>query len=280
MTKETKAALLMTAAAFFLSLVPLAVKLVPANSGIPTSEKLVARGMVAVIVTFILIRKRGESLVSGKPWLLFLRSSLGTIGMVLYFVALEKLPLADTVTINKLSPFFVLLFSWIFLGEKLKKIQIIAICTAFAGVALVANPIGMSVSGAILLALASAVFAGAAYTTLRALRKYDSPLRVVFWFSLFSVVAFLPKTISGGVMPTGNTILPLLGIGIAGVLGQILMTTAYRFAPGAKVAVYGYLSVVFSVIWQVSVFKEIPSMMVLGGAIMVMTGGWINYKFR
>ena len=280
MTKETKAALLMTAAAFFLSLVPLAVKLVPADSGIPTSEKLVARGLVAVIVTFILIKKRGESLVPGKPWLLFLRSALGTLGMVTYFLALEKLPLADTVTINKLSPFFVLLFSWIFLGEKLKKIQIIAILTAFAGVALVANPVGMTVSGAIILALASAVFAGAAYTTLRALRKYDSPLRVVFWFSLFSVVAFLPKTISGGVIPTGTTILPLLGIGIAGVLGQILMTTAYRFAPGGKVAVYGYLSVVFSVIWQISVFQEIPSVMVLSGAVLVMTAGWINYRYR
>lgn len=270
----------MTAAAFFLSLVPLAVKLVPTDSGIPTSEKLVARGLVAVVVTFILLKKRGESLVSGKPWLLFLRSTLGTIGMVLYFTALEKLPLADTVTVNKLSPFFVLLFSWMFLGEKLKRIQIIAIITAFAGVALVANPVGMSVSAAILLALASAVFAGAAYTTLRALRKFDSPLRVVFWFSLFSVIAFLPDTISAGVMPTGITILPLLGIGIAGVLGQILMTAAYRYAPGGKVAVYGYLSVVFSVIWQISVFREIPSTMVLAGSMLVMTGGWINYKFR
>lgn len=280
MTKETKAALLMTAAAFFLSLVPLAVKLVPADSGIPTSEKLVARGLVAVLVTFILIKRRGESLVSGKPLLLFLRSALGTIGMVLYFVALEKLPLADTVTINKLSPFFVLLFSRMFLGEKLKKVQFIAILTAFSGVVLVANPVGMEVSRAILLALASAVFAGAAYTTLRALRKHDSPLRIVFWFSLFTVVAFLPKTISSGVIPTGTTILPLLGIGIAGVLGQILMTTAYRYAPGGKVAVYGYLSVVFSVIWQISVFGSIPSIMVLTGALLVMTGGWMNYRYR
>ncbi len=280
MTKETRAALLMTAAAFFLSLVPLAVKLVPQDSGIPTSEKLVARGLVAVVVTFILLKKRGESLVSGKPWLLFLRSALGTLGMISYFVALEKLPLADTVTVNKLSPFFVLLFSWIFLGEKLRKIQVVAIATAFIGVALVANPIGVTVSRAMLLALSSAVFAGAAYTTLRALRKYDSPLRVVFWFSLFSVVAFLPKTISNGVLPTGTTILPLLGIGIAGVLGQVLMTTAYRYAEGGKVAIYGYLSVVFSVLWQITVFRDIPSLLVLGGATLVMAGGWINYKFR
>ncbi|MCP4646123.1 MAG: EamA family transporter, partial [bacterium] len=108
MRKETKAALLMTAAAFFLSLVPLAVKLIPPESGIPTSEKLVARGLIAAVVTFVLLKKRRESLIPGKPWLLLLRSALGTIGMVLYFVALEKLPLADTVTINKLSPFFVL----------------------------------------------------------------------------------------------------------------------------------------------------------------------------
>ncbi len=268
----------MTAAAFFLSLVPLAVKLVPADSGVPTSEKLVARGLVAVIVTFILMKRKGESLVSGKPSLLFLRSALGTIGMILYFVALETLPLAETVTVNKLSPFFVLLFSWIFLGEKLKKVQILAICTAFAGVALVARPTGMTFNNAMLLALASAVFAGAAYTTLRALRNYDSPLRVVFWFSLFSVTAFLPKTIVDGVMPTRATILPLLGIGVAGVLGQVLMTSAYRYATGGRVAIYGYLSVVFSVLWQITVFNDVPTAPVLAGAALVMTAGWINYK--
>ncbi len=270
----------MTSAAFFLSLVPMAVKLVPADSGVPTSEKLVARGLIAAIVTFILMKKRGESMISGKPWLLFLRSALGTVGMILYFVALETLPLADTVTVNKLSPFFVLLFSWIFLGEKLKRVQILAIVTAFAGVALVARPSGMTANNAMLFALASAVFAGAAYTTLRALRNYDSPLRVVFWFSLFSVIAFLPKTIANGVIPTGTTILPLLGIGIAGVLGQVLMTSAYRYASGGRVAIYGYLSVVFSVIWQITVFKDFPSMIVLAGAALVMTGGWINYRFR
>jgi len=281
LTAGTKAALFMSAAAFFLSLVPLAVKLVPAEAGIPTSEKLVARGIVAVTVTFVLLKKRGESLVSGKPDLLFLRSALGTTGMVLYFYALERLPLADTVTINKLSPFFVLLFSWMFLKEKLKKVQIAAILTAFTGVALVAGPSGISLSGAVIPALASAVFAGAAYTTLRALRKYDSPLRVVFWFSLLTVVVFLPGTIAGGVIPAGKAVLfPLLGIGLAGVFGQVLMTTAYRHAPGGRVAIYGYLSVVFSVIWQIAFFREVPSVFVLAGALLVMTGGWLNYRYR
>jgi drug/metabolite transporter (DMT)-like permease len=270
----------MSAAAFFLSLVPLAVKLVPAEAGIPVSEKLVARGIVAVVVTFVLLKRRGESLVSGKPGLLFLRSALGTIGMVLYFVALENLPLANTVTINKLSPFFVLLFSWMFLKERLKKMQIAAIFTAFAGVALVAGPSGISLSGSVIAALASAVFAGAAYTTLRALRKYDSPLRVVFWFSLLTVAVFLPKTTVDGTIPSGNTIFPLAGIGAAGVMGQVLMTTAYRYAPGAKVAIYGYLSVVFSVAWQIAFFREIPSITVLAGALLVMTGGWLNYRYR
>jgi len=269
----------MTAAAFFLSLVPLAVKLVPADSGITLSEKLVARGSVAMIVTFFLLKRRGESFVSGKPWLLFLRSALGTLGMVLYFAALEKLPLADTVTANKLSPFFVLLFSRLFLKEKLKKAQVLAIIAAFSGVALVADPHGVSVSGAMLMALASAVFAGAAYTTLRALSRYDSPLLVVFWFSVFSVVAFLPGTIANGVIPVKSAILPLLAIGSAGVMGQVLMTAAYRHAPGGKVAIYGYLSVVFAVAWQIAVFGEIPSIMMLCGALLVIAGGWANYRF-
>lgn len=279
MKNQTRAALLMTAAAFFLSLVPLAVKLVPAESGINTSEKLVARGLVAAVITFILLLRKRESLVSKKPWLLFLRSALGTAGMVLYFYALERLPLANTVTINKLSPFFVILFSWIFLGEKLRAVQIAAIAVAFTGVALVAGPGTVSLSEAVFPALASAVFAGGAYTTLRALRKYDSPLRVVFWFSLLTVLVFLPGTISGGTLPGMNSLIPLLGIGVAGVFGQVLMTAAYRHAEGGKVAIYGYLSVVFSVVWQITVFRDTPSAAVFAGAFLVMTAGWINYKF-
>ena len=269
----------MTAAALFLSLVPLAVKLVPAESGITTSGKLVARGLTASVVTLVLLLRKGESLVSRKPGLLFARSALGTLGMVCYFYALEHLPLADTVTMNKLSPFFVVLFSWMFLGEKLKPVQIAAIASAFTGVALVAGPGSVTFSKAVAAALASAVFAGGAYTTLRALRKYDSPLRVVFWFSFITVIVFLPGAISGGVFPDTETLAPLLGIGVAGVLGQVLMTAAYRHAEGGKVAIYGYLSVVFSVVWQITVFKEVPSGPVLAGALLVLAGGYINYRF-
>jgi drug/metabolite transporter (DMT)-like permease len=274
-----KAALLMTSAALFLSLVPLAVKLVPSDSGVSLSGKLVARGLTAAVVTLFLLIRKKESLISRKPWLLFLRSALGTLGMVSYFYALERLPLANTVTINKLSPFFVVLFSWLFLGEKLKTVQVVAIAAAFSGVALVAAPGTVSFSGAVILALASAVFAGGAYTTLRALRKYDSPLRVVFWFSVMTVAVFLPPVVSRGLLPASDSIIPLLGIGIAGVLGQVLMTAAYRHAEGGKVAIYGYLSVVFSLVWQVTVFKEIPSGAVLAGAMLVMAGGYINYRF-
>lgn len=269
----------MSAAALFLSLVPLAVKLVPADAGVSTSGKLVARGLTAAAVTLALIRRKGGSLVSRKPSLLFLRSALGTLGMVCYFYALERLPIANTVTINKLSPFFVVLFSWLFLGERLKPAQVVAIAAAFTGVALVAGPDAVTISGAVIPALASAVFAGGAYTTLRALRKYDSPLLVVFWFSFMTVAVFLPLAVARGEIPAWNALPSLLGIGIAGVLGQVLMTSAYRYAEGGKVAVYGYLSVVFSVVWQVTVFKEIPSGAVLAGALLVMAGGYVNYRF-
>ncbi|PIE52480.1 hypothetical protein CSA37_06755 [Candidatus Fermentibacteria bacterium] len=279
MRSGTKAALLMISAAFFLSLVPLAVQLVPAGAGVNTGTKLVARGFVAAAVTLVLLLKRKESLISGKPRLLFLRSALGTIGMVLYFYALEHLPLSNTVTINKLSPFFVILFSWMFLGEKLKAVQGAAIAVAFTGVALVAGPGSVSLSVAVWAALASAVFAGGAYATLRALRKYDTPLRVVFWFSMLTMLVFLPGAVRSGRFPAPEALVPLAGIGVAGVLGQVLMTAAYRHAEGGKVAIYGYLSVVFSVFWQITVFGNTPSPAVLVGAALVMAAGWINYRF-
>ena len=91
--------------ALFLSIVPLFVKLIPPASGIPTTQKLFARGAVATIVLASVLRARSISFKPGNPVLLGARSLFGIAGMLTYFIAVENMPLAEAVTINKLSPF-------------------------------------------------------------------------------------------------------------------------------------------------------------------------------
>ena len=266
--------------AFFLSIVPVFVKLIPMESGIPVTQKLFMRGAVATLALAAVLLTRGISFRPGSPVLLGARSLLGIMGMLAYFIAVEGMPLAEAVTINKLSPFFVLILSWLFLGEKLKKIQMLAIILGFGGVIVILRPGSIPLTFPAGLAVISALFAGSAYTVLRALRKTDRPLLVVFWFSASITVFFLPSVILNGVIPDFKSLAFLFCIGIAGTAGQLFMTKAYRCGPGGEVAVYGYLSVVFSMTWQILVFNSVPDIAVFAGAALILAGGWINYKNR
>ncbi|MCD4846660.1 MAG: DMT family transporter, partial [Candidatus Aegiribacteria sp.] len=118
------------------------------------------------------------------------------------------------------------------------------------------------------------------YTAIRALRKTDKPLIIVFWFSVLMSLVFLPSVIRNGVIPDSRSLILLICIGIFGASGQLFMTSAYRYAPGGKVAIYGYLSVIFSMLWQTMFFNSIPSLAVFAGAALILLGGWINYRVR
>ena len=275
-----KAALFMILGALFLSIVPVFVKLIPTDSGIPTTQKLFMRGAVATLVLAVVLITRRISFRPGKAVLLGARSLFGIAGMLTFFLAVEGMDLAEAVTINKLSPFFVLILSWLFLGERLKKIQIVAVILGFAGVIVILRPDSIPLTLPAGLAVCSALFAGSAYTTLRALRRTDRPLLVVFWFSAAITLFFLPSVILGGVMPDLKSLVFLLCIGISGTAGQLFMTKAYRCAPGGEVAIYGYLSVVFSMSFQIIIFDSVPGAAVFIGAGLILLGGWINYRSR
>jgi drug/metabolite transporter (DMT)-like permease len=268
----------MSLGALFLSVVPVFVKLIPPESGIPTTQKLFMRGAVATLVLAAVLIMRGISFKPGSPVLLGARSLFGIAGMLAYFLAVEGLPLAEAVTINKLSPFFVLILSWIFLGEKLKRIQILAIILGFVGVIVILRPVSIPLTLPAGLAVISALFAGSAYTALRTLRKTDRPLLVVFWFSAAVTVVFLPSVIIGGVTSDFKPLVFLFCIGISGTAGQLFMTKAYRCAPGGEVAIYGYISVVFAMLWQILLFDSMPVAAVFIGAGLILLGGWINYR--
>ena len=280
LTSGMRAAFYMIIATLFLSLVPVCVKSIPPEAGVSVSQKLFARASISAIITLFMLLIRKIPLKPGSPRLLGARSIFGIAGMLTYFIAVENMPLAEAVTINRLSPFFVLIFAWWFLKERLRKAQIVALFLGLGGVVVILRPGVIPITPPAGLALLSAVFAGSAYTALRALRKTDKPLIIVFWFSLLMSLVFLPAVIRNGVIPDSRSLILLLCIGIFGAAGQLLMTTAYRYAPGGKVAIYGYLSVTFSMLWQIAFFNSIPSIAVFAGAGLILLGGWINYRVR
>jgi len=277
--KKSKGILYISLSAFFFSLMAVAVKATP---NIPVVEKIFFRNMIGLVPILINSYRSQTSLKPNNTKLIILRSTFGLLGIFAYYTALSLLSLSDAVIMNKLSPFFVLVFSAIFLKEKIKNKQIYALIFAVTGALFVIKPsFDLSVIPA-LIGLSSAIFAGAAYTTVRKLSESDAPIVIVFYFSLITTLITIPVMIvtKNFVIPTGTEALLLILIGLAAVTAQIFMTSAYRYAPAGELAIYTYSNIIFSIIFSIVIWSDLPDSYSLIGAILIVTGGYINYKVK
>jgi len=247
----------------------------------PTAEKIFFRNLVGVFVAFSLVKKTGSSLIGNNKKLLILRSIFGLLGIAAYFYALANMKLSDAVILNKMSPFFVMVFAALFLKENITKKQMIALVTAALGAILVIRPGFDSNIIPSLIALMSSIFAGIAYTIVRQLRKTDSAATVVFYFSLFSTLAMIPFMISGSfVIPTAVQALALLALGLFASAAQLFMTNAYRHAEAGELSIYTYANIVFSTIFGLVLFQEIPDFYSVIGAVLIISAGYLNYRAK
>jgi drug/metabolite transporter (DMT)-like permease len=277
--KKSKGILYISLSAFFFSLMAVAVKATP---NIPVVEKIFFRNMIGLVPILINSYRSQTSLKPNNTKLILLRSTFGLLGIFAYYTALSLLSLSDAVIMNKLSPFFVLVFSAIFLKEKIKNKQVYALVFAVTGALFVIKPsFDLSVIPA-LIGLSSAIFAGAAYTTVRKLSESDAPIVIVFYFSLITTLVTIPVMIvtKNFVIPTGTEALLLILIGLAAVTAQIFMTSAYRYAPAGELAIYTYSNIVFSIIFSIVIWSDFPDLYSLMGALLIVTGGYINYKVK
>ncbi|WP_258871475.1 DMT family transporter, partial [Halobacillus trueperi] len=195
MSNRNKGIILLLISAFGFSMMAALVKL---SGDVPTVQKTLFRNLVSAIIAFGFVMYNKERLFGKKEnqKLLLSRSALGTIGMVLFFYAIDNLVLSDADMLNKLSPFLLIIFSAIFLKEKARLYQIIAIIVAFIGTLFIIKPAFSVEFIPYLAGIFSAVFAAGAYTLLRVLGDKEKFYTIVFYFSFFTTVTLLPFTIA------------------------------------------------------------------------------------
>lgn len=238
---------------------------------IPLAEKVLFRNMVSLFIAFISLKKSGASMFGKKENQKFLlsRSMLGLSGVLLYFYAINNINLGNSAILNKLSPFFVTIFAALFLKEKISKIQIPALFVVFIGAVLIIKPTTNFDLVPSLAGVASAICAGGAYTLVRYLKNKENPATIVFYFSLVSVIGMIPLTAMNFVMPTARQAAFLVMIGVFAAMGQFTLTYAYKMAPASEVSIFNYMSVVFSAIVGLVLFKEVMDPLSMVGTSMI-----------
>lgn len=237
---------------------------------LPPIQKSFFRNFVAAIFASVILMKNGVPFHCKKENLGYMlgRSICGTIGILCNFYAVDHLMLADASMLNKMSPFFAVIFSYFLLKEKITVPQGLFVIGAFVGSLFVIKPTfsNMDLLPS-LIGLCGGIGAGAAYTMVRKLgeRGEKGPF-IVFFFSTFSCVVTLPWLLFDYHPMSLAQIGILLFAGLSAAGGQFSITAAYCYAPAREISVYDYSQIIFSAGLGFFFFEQIPDLL-----------SWIGY---
>ena len=263
--------------AFFFSLMTVFVRLA---GDVPTMQKAFFRNVVAAVLAAVLLVRSGNGFSVQRKNLpaLFMRCSVGTIGILCNFWAVDHMRIADANILNKLSPFFAILMSVLILKEKPNRVELLSVLLAFIGAAFVAKPGAGIASFPALIAILGGFTAGTAYTYVRklGLGGEKGPV-IVFSFSMFSTLVLLPNILLNYHPMTMQQFLFLVLAGCSAAIAQLSVTAAYQNAPAKDISVFDYSQVVYAAIFGLLLFGELPDgWSFLGYAIIIGTafGKW------
>lgn len=249
---------------------------------IPVQEIILARGLIATLMTWYALKQAGLS-----PWgktdrgLLVLRGLFGYAAQSCFLWAVVRLPLADTTVIHFTNPVFTALLAAVFLGEVLRGGEIVLALLALGGVVVIARPgfLFGHASGldpiAVAVALVGAVMSACAYVTVRRLTRTNHPLVIVFAFAIITLIGGIPATLPVFVMPHGVEWLLLLGVGVATQGGQVFVTKALQLEKAGRAMAVGYLQIVFAALWGFLLFQELPDHWTGLGALIIILSTYL-----
>lgn len=242
-----------------------------------TLQQVFFRNLVSLIAVGVVIWKRNLPFLGEKQYqpALFARSFFGFVGVIMLFYATANARQADIAILSRTSPIWTTVFAALILKEKISKVQVPVIALCLAGTVVAMRPSFDSNILPLLLAAATAVSSGLAYTMIAFCKGKVHPLTVIFHFSLFSTVAGFFLMLPTFTMPTFRDVIMLILIGVFAAGGQIGLTFAYQKAPASEVSIYDYVGIVVSMLIGYLVFGEpLAASSILGGVLITSSALW------
>ncbi|WP_300347986.1 DMT family transporter [Clostridium sp.] len=246
--------------------------------GVNSYQKTFLTNVVAtVIVCFILWRKKGSFLGKKESRkYLFSRGIAGTLAILTNYYALDKMFLSDATILTKLAPFFTIIFSYLLISEKITKRQATLLIVAFLGSLFVIKPQFSTAVIPALIGVASAGFAGFAYTMIRVLGNKEDFWTIILSFTGIATIVMLPSMFFNTENLTTSNVLFLMGAGVAFTLGQVALTIAYKNAPASEISMYDYIGLIIAALYGFAFFREIPDLLSFLGYVIIIGASILN----
>lgn len=264
---------------------------------LPPGEIVFFRSFFAIIPVMAYVFATGEGWSAfrtsdpvGQLW----RGLIGVTSMGLGFYGLTKLPLPEAVVIGYAMPLFAVVLGWAVLKEKVRAYRWSAVILGLAGVIMASWPrltvlnspdlVTREQAFGALAVIGSAAFAAGAMIQVRRLVAKEATNTIVLWFSITSsMLALLTLPLGWELLPA-RTVAYLVTAGFFGGLGQVLLTSCYRYADVSTIAPFEYTSFLISLMIGWLVFADAPTWQMLVGGVVVVAAGlaiiWREHVLR
>nr|WP_281384417.1 DMT family transporter [Novosphingobium flavum] len=244
--------------------------------GVALPETMFWRQFVPALTLLGWLAARGElhRVKTARPRLHAQRALIGTSAMFLTLGVVQLMPLAEATVLSFTAPIFAVILSVALLGEKVGRWRLGAVLLGLAGVIAIAGPDSDNLSP-----LGLAVGLGAAFGValvsiqVRQMARTEEPICVVFWFSTAGA-AMLSLLLPFYVSSHDAYEWALIGgIGLTGLLGQLLLTAALRYGNVSSVIVMDYSQIGWATLWGWLIFGQLPpDALWIGGPLIVAAG--------
>lgn len=257
------------ASAFCFALMNLFIRL---TGDVPTMQKCFFRNFFALLISIVTLWRAKVPFRIGKGNTKYLvgRSLAGGLGMICNFYAIDHMAISDASMLNKLSPFFAIIFSIWVLKEVANRYEWLAVCSAFVGALFVVKPSFSFEAVPAFAGVLGGLGAGLAYTFVRKLgMRKEKSMIVVAFFSGFTTLLLTPNLLLNYTPMTIRQWLFLCLTGLAAAGGQIFITNAYAKAPAKEISVYDFSIVIFAAILGFLFLEQIPDFLSVIGYIII-----------
>ncbi|WP_415792449.1 DMT family transporter [Bordetella tumulicola] len=243
------------------------------------SQIVLFRGFPSVVLLLLWARTGRQSIVP-KSWRPHIwRNVAGVSSMWLGFYAIAHLPLATATSLNYTAPLFIACWMLGWGGAQRDPVRILAVVLGFVGVISILRP---SINPDQWMAAAFGLIAGAssavAMLQIRQLGRIgEAEWRTVLFFSVGVCLSSTVGLILEGWAQVGwQAYASLVGVGVAGLFGQLAMTRAFGVGSALLTAALQYTTIIFAALLGMGIWGDRPDTLAWAGMGLIIAAGLLS----
>lgn len=250
------------------------------SDSLPLAQRLWIYYLAFAVAMAVAVWRRGDRAAwrPARPGMQIARALVLVVETGLFAASLRYIQLADMQAVAAASPLFVLALSAPALGEPVARRAWIAVALGFVGVLIVVRPGLRELNLGYVLVLIGAALWALYQVLLRIVGRYDPPATTALWTALAGAASLTLVGPFFWTWPDATGWLLLAGLAACGTLGHVLYSIAFRLAPAATLQPFGYLNLVFAIVWGWLIFGQLPDAWTIAGAALIAVAGIVALR--